>query len=81
MQLTVKFTKSFAYFQDIALFTDFTIRDTMFYFGKIFGMSTAQVEERFAFLHRMLELPPEERLIINLRQENCIFKINQNSSN
>ncbi|CAB3383900.1 Hypothetical predicted protein [Cloeon dipterum] len=52
--------------QDIALFGDFSIRDTMFYFGKIFGMSNAEVEERAVFLHRMLELPPDDRLVINL---------------
>ncbi|XP_059468447.1 ABC transporter G family member 23-like [Neocloeon triangulifer] len=52
--------------QDIALFGDFSIRDTMFYFGKIFGMSNREVEERATFLHRMLELPPDDRLVGNL---------------
>jgi ABC-type Na+ transport system ATPase subunit NatA len=53
--------------QDVALLGDFNIQDTMFYFGRIFGMSTSEIKERSKFLAELLELPPHDRFIEKLR--------------
>lgn len=52
--------------QEIALCGEFTIKETMMYFGWIHGMKTSEIKERLAFLLNLLELPFENRLIKNL---------------
>lgn len=52
--------------QEIALFGEFSIRETMIYFGWIFGMCTAEIEERLRFLLQFLDLPTQNRLVKNL---------------
>jgi len=37
------------------------------YFGWIFGMKNEEIEERLEFLSNLLELPPEDRYVKNLR--------------
>lgn len=56
--------------QEIALYGEFTIRETMMYFGWIFGMCTAEIVERLRFLLQFLDLPSQNRLVKNLRQVN-----------
>jgi ABC-type Na+ transport system ATPase subunit NatA len=53
--------------QEIALYGEFSIRETMMYFGWIFSMDTAEINERLQFLLNFLDLPSENRLVKNLR--------------
>ncbi|KAJ8683422.1 hypothetical protein QAD02_019214 [Eretmocerus hayati] len=52
--------------QEIALYGEFTIRETMLYFGWIFGMCTSEIVERLRFLLQFLDLPSQNRLVKNL---------------
>ncbi|XP_031843264.1 ABC-type transporter snustorr isoform X3 [Nomia melanderi] len=52
--------------QEIALYGEFTIRETMMYFGWIFGMCTAEIVDRLRFLLQFLDLPSQNRLVKNL---------------
>lgn len=52
--------------QEIALYAEFSIKETMTYFGWIFGMSTPEIIERLRFLLNFLDLPSENRLVKNL---------------
>lgn len=59
--------------QEIALYGEFTIRETMMYFGWIFGMGTAEIVERLRFLLQFLDLPSQNRLVKNLRYARAPF--------
>lgn len=52
--------------QEIALFGEFSISETMMYFGWIFGMHSKEIKERLHFLLNFLDLPSENRLVKNL---------------
>ncbi|XP_055699342.1 ABC transporter G family member 23 isoform X2 [Phlebotomus papatasi] len=52
--------------QEIALYGEFTIKETMMYFGWIFGMHTSEIMERLQFLLNFLDLPSQNRLVKNL---------------
>ncbi|XP_026754101.2 ABC transporter G family member 23 [Galleria mellonella] len=52
--------------QDIALVGEFSVRDAVYYFGRIYGMKDDKLRERFAFLCELLELADEGRLIKSL---------------
>lgn len=52
--------------QEIALYGEFTIRETMMYFGWIFGMKTSEIVERLQFLLNFLDLPSQNRMVKNL---------------
>nr|CAD7456441.1 unnamed protein product [Timema tahoe] len=52
--------------QEIALFGELFIKETMMYFGWIFGMSTQEICERLHFLLSFLDLPSKNRLVKNL---------------
>ncbi|CAH2059226.1 unnamed protein product, partial [Iphiclides podalirius] len=52
--------------QDIALVAEFSVRDAVFYFGRIYGMPTQKLIERFEFLTSLLDLPSGGRLIKSL---------------
>lgn len=52
--------------QEIALYGEFTIKETMMYFGWIFGMRTSEIIERLQFLLNFLDLPSQNRLVKNL---------------
>ncbi|CAH1102722.1 unnamed protein product [Psylliodes chrysocephalus] len=51
--------------QDTALCGEFTVRDAVFYFGRIFRMTDDLILERYNNLHQMLELPPHDRYLRN----------------
>jgi ABC-type Na+ transport system ATPase subunit NatA len=51
----------------VALVGEFTVKDAMNYFGWIFGMNDREIEKRFKFLDDLLDLPPTDRYIKNLR--------------
>ncbi|KAK6632857.1 hypothetical protein RUM43_012596 [Polyplax serrata] len=60
-------TKSIGYMpQDIALVGEFTVKGALEHFGWIFGMTDEEIEERFQFLSKLLDLPPAHKLIKNL---------------
>lgn len=52
--------------QEIALYGEFSIKETMMYFGWIFGMQTTEINERLQFLLNFLDLPSQNRLVKNL---------------
>lgn len=51
--------------QQIALIDEFTIKEVIYYFGRISGMTYQKIEERFNFLKILLDLPSEERYVGN----------------
>lgn len=52
--------------QETALYGEFTIRETMMYFGWIFGMKTEEIAARLKFLLEFLDLPSQNRYVKNL---------------
>ncbi|XP_014281518.1 ABC transporter G family member 23 isoform X1 [Halyomorpha halys] len=52
--------------QDMALYGEFTIQETMLYFGWVNGMTTEEIEERSAFLFNLLQLPGPNRYVKEL---------------
>ncbi|KAH1009703.1 hypothetical protein HUJ04_002021 [Dendroctonus ponderosae] len=52
--------------QEIALYGEFSIKETMLYFGWIFGMNTPEIIDRLQFLLNFLDLPSQSRLVKNL---------------
>uniref|UniRef100_A0A182JPM5 Uncharacterized protein n=1 Tax=Anopheles christyi TaxID=43041 RepID=A0A182JPM5_9DIPT len=51
--------------QDIALVEEFTIKETIYYFGRIYGMSKEKIRERYKLLKHLLELPSDDRYVGN----------------
>ncbi|KAL1498317.1 hypothetical protein ABEB36_009133 [Hypothenemus hampei] len=51
--------------QDIALVGEFTVKDAVFYFGRILNMEDKLIQERFTKLSKLLELPPDDRFLKN----------------
>ena len=52
--------------QELALYSEFTLRETLNYFGHIFGMDSIKINERTEFLIEFLDLPKGKRLIREL---------------
>ncbi|XP_060735898.1 ABC transporter G family member 23 isoform X1 [Tachysurus vachellii] len=52
--------------QDIALYNEFTISDTLWFFGRIHGLSSQETRERMKFLIEFLNLPQKDSLVRNL---------------
>ena len=52
--------------QEIALFPDFTIEETLIFFARLYGMKEKVIRERIRFLLSFLELPDKRRLVGNL---------------
>lgn len=53
--------------QDISIYEDFTIEETLRYFGKINRLETSEIKKRIEFLLQFLDLPSKKRLVANLR--------------
>ncbi|CAG9760962.1 unnamed protein product [Ceutorhynchus assimilis] len=51
--------------QEIALVGEFTVRDAVFYFGRILNMPETLISERFEKLSMLLDLPPDDRFLKN----------------
>ena len=66
LQRILNFNKK-NFWQEIALYGEFTIRETLLYFGWVAGFTTKQVEEKLEFLINLLQLPPSNRYVKNLR--------------
>lgn len=45
--------------QDIALVEELTIKETIYYFGRIYGMKDDKIRDRLTILQGLLELPPK----------------------
>ena len=56
--------------QELALYTEFTIRETYQYFGRIYKMSAKDVLNQMEFLTNLLDLPPSHRTVGTLRYHN-----------
>lgn len=52
--------------QEIALYGEFSIRETLIYFGWCAGITTQKVEEKIHFLIKFLQLPSANRFVKNL---------------
>ena len=52
--------------QELALFPDFTIEETLLYFGRLYLMNSNIISSRIDFLMKFLDLPDKERMIGNL---------------
>ncbi|KAI7804298.1 ABC transporter G family member 23 isoform X1 [Triplophysa rosa] len=52
--------------QDIALYNEFTICNTLWFFGRIHGLSSKETEARINFLITFLDLPQKNSLVRNL---------------
>ena len=52
--------------QDLALVDELTIKETIFYFGRIYGMNDDRIRHRFKVLRDLLELPSGERTVVKL---------------
>ncbi|XP_066145077.1 ABC transporter G family member 23-like [Euwallacea fornicatus] len=51
--------------QDIALVGEFTVKDAVYYFGRVLNMDNKLISERFNKLSKLLELPPADRFLKN----------------
>ena len=49
--------------QELAIYSEFTIAETLSYFGRIFNMSSEKIRARTEFLIEFLDLPKEKRLV------------------
>lgn len=49
--------------QEISLVQEFTGIGALYYFGRINGIEDKTIEERYAFLSELLQLPPKNRLV------------------
>lgn len=52
--------------QELALFPDFTIKETLRYFGQLYRMSPKDIKARTKFLITLLHLPEKNRLVSQL---------------
>jgi ABC-type multidrug transport system ATPase subunit len=52
--------------QELALYGEFTIKETMEYFGRIYKLPDAFVKSQMEFLFKLLELPPSNRSVKTL---------------
>lgn len=53
--------------QDLALYNEFTISDTLTFFGRIHGLTSKETQARMKFLIDFLDLPQKHSLVRNLR--------------
>ena len=49
--------------QEIALVDEFSIKEIIYYFGRLYGMSTENIRIRYKKLRELLDLPPGYQLI------------------
>lgn len=53
--------------QEAALYNEFNINETLFYFGLIHNMKLAEIRKRRDFLVEFLDLPTKVKIVKNLR--------------
>ena len=66
-------TLSLIFVQEIGLYKDFSMSETLYYFGLLHGMKVKDVRTRRKFLQDFLDLPPSHRLIRTLRSVGIVF--------
>lgn len=49
--------------QEYALVDEFTIREVMYFFGRLYGMTEKKIKEQFKVLSTLLELPKQLKLV------------------
>ncbi|KZS17644.1 ABC protein, subfamily ABCH [Daphnia magna] len=52
--------------QELALYSDFSITETLRYFGRIYNLRMAFVDSQLEFLSKLLDLPPSDRPVKTL---------------
>ncbi|XP_061647143.1 ABC transporter G family member 23 isoform X5 [Phyllopteryx taeniolatus] len=52
--------------QELALYNEFTIGDTLAFYGRIHGLTLRETQARVSFLIEFLDLPQKDRLVRNL---------------
>lgn len=52
--------------QELAVYEDFTIKETLWYFGRLYRIPKKVIKERIEFLTTFLDLPRSKRLIVNM---------------
>jgi len=52
--------------QELAVYEDFTIKETLWYFGRLYRIPNKLIKERIEFLLNFLDLPRSKRLIVNM---------------
>lgn len=52
--------------QELAVYEDFTIKETLWYFGRLYRIPNKLIKERIEFLLTFLDLPRTKRLIVNM---------------
>lgn len=57
----------YPYRQELALYNEFTISDTLTFFGQIHGLTSKETQARMDFLIDFLDLPQKYSLVRNLR--------------
>lgn len=53
--------------QDISLYSEFSIDETLTYFGTLSGMTKEKIKSSKKFLIKLLHLPVESRIVATLR--------------
>ena len=52
--------------QELALYDEFNIRETLEYFGRLYRLSSAYVQSQIEFLFKLLDFPPGHRYVKTL---------------
>ena len=52
--------------QELALYDDFSIEETLIYFGRLFGIKSRVIDSRIEFMVDLLQLPNRRKLIVEL---------------
>ena len=52
--------------QELALYGEFTIKETLEYFGRLYNLSNKMVKSQMEFLTKLLDLPPSHRYVKTL---------------
>ncbi len=60
--------------QEIALSNNFTIKETIYYFGRIFGLDLEKLRSKYAHLMKLFELPDGDRYVKDCSggQQRCV---------
>lgn len=51
--------------QEISLVSKLTIKESIYYFGKLFGMKKSEIAEKLEYFLKLFELPDEDRLVMD----------------
>jgi ABC-type Na+ transport system ATPase subunit NatA len=54
-------------FQDVALYSVLSIRETFQYYGRLYGMTFSEIRRRTTELSKLLDLPSEDTIVDQLR--------------